>query len=40
VTNKKKQSSKVLQEVRQPKYRQRIIPDKKKEQKKYPPVED
>ena len=40
VTKKKKQPSKVLKEVRQPKYRQRIIPDKKKELKKNPPRED
>ena len=37
---KRKNPRRVLQEVREPKYRQRVEKDRKKEQKKDPPWED
>ncbi|MFK8028154.1 MAG: hypothetical protein AB8C40_08875 [Gammaproteobacteria bacterium] len=35
----RKKSSSVLKEVRDSKYRQRVVPDKKKEIKKNPPMD-
>ena len=40
MSKKKRKTSAVLKEVRDIKYRQRIVPDKKKELKKNPPLED
>ena len=40
MTKKKKQPSKILKEVRDPKYRQRVFKDRKKEIKKNPPIDN
>lgn len=40
MTKKKHKPSSILRQVREPKYRQRVIPDKKKELKKNPPQAD
>jgi len=40
MNKKKRKPSSILKEVRDTKYRQRIVPDKKKELKKNPPPDD
>ncbi len=40
MSKKKKTPNPILKEVRDVKYRQRVVADKKKQQKKNPPIEE
>ena len=40
MANRKRKPNSTLKQVREVKYRQRVVPDKKKELKKNPPLEE
>ena len=40
MSNSNKKAAPILKEVRDAKYRQRVIPDKKKQEKKNPPMDE